>query len=725
MLRTGFKVTFILLLVTLTLAFSIGALGARQSTNSACLLPAGHVFTGEICLPDDVHVHVDDLLQGNCVTVKGGLSWDDRVVEGEEVYVDETIYLRGVLRVKGEGRLTLVNVKLFVVYNGSIIVEPGGRVNITDKDGDPSTMDGCLIKTSEPYHLPYFYFNVSEGAVLRVVNSIFDLGYALQLRVSSEGAYIANNSFIGSAELAFEADGCTVLNNVFRGNCSLLLKGDNSSIVNNVIGDGVIVVDGCSGSRIEGNKLTNRKPYGHGLILFSSQADVRGNVFSSCRYGLKAVSSNLTVENCVFSGCKYGLLSLLSHTEAKSCSFANNTYGAFFHSSRGYVKGCTFTQNKYAVYLLYSPQVAEEGNTMSENWKNVFSFNIDPAPFFVFCDLYLNMLSSYGRGYFAAAVACVLAVLALSILILRREGFYERGLRIGALGCILMAVTCIATSCVLFFVPRIIINPLWWPTMEYVASALAEYYEESGLQIYNNVIVFLLDLLTTPPILLSSEVERIAAFSLALSVLFALWAPLTRILVKSVSTYLGLEASLLSRIAGALSAIIPPIVSLTTALLPVLWVYSTTYVLILAINYMDMELYVKECLYVVGQVVPSNIIPVPTYLLAFPLLTLLAFTLGLFLRKTRDQMVSSYAFLPGVLLVTTPLFAVISLIVFHYLTPALFATPFGVKVDITTYIHTIAYAYASIVFPLMAAAFLSLAKTLNDEYAAMKTPPNQ
>ena len=52
--------------------------------------------------------------------------WYEHEVTGGESYNDTTIYLRGVLRVKSGGSLTLANVTLNVADNGNVIVSPAG-----------------------------------------------------------------------------------------------------------------------------------------------------------------------------------------------------------------------------------------------------------------------------------------------------------------------------------------------------------------------------------------------------------------------------------------------------------------------------------------------------------------------------------------------------------------------------------------------------------------------
>jgi len=250
--------------------------------------------------------------------------WYEREVTGNESYSERHDIFEGVLRVKSGGSLTLVNVTFNVADNGNIIVEPGGLMNITDKDGDPSTGDGCLINSSKAD----FIFRVEAEAAFHAANSRFEWSHDFSLQVLSDEAHIANSSFSsGRIELYLEGDGCTVLGNVFGCDyCSLASKGDNKRIVGSTIANGVILVDGGSGNVVEENTVTNNEPRGHGLIFFFSQNTMaRGNNVSSCYYGLMAISSSVTVEKCVFSDCKYGLLVAYSRVDAQSCSFTNNT----------------------------------------------------------------------------------------------------------------------------------------------------------------------------------------------------------------------------------------------------------------------------------------------------------------------------------------------------------------------------------------------------------------
>jgi len=128
-----------------------------------------------------------------------------------------------------------------------------------------------------------------------------------------------------------------------------------------------------------------------------------------------------------------------------------------------------------------------------------------------------------------------------------------------------------------------------------------------------------------------------------------------------------------------------------------------------------LELYYEAYSYLYLQVFPGTITVAPLYLLVILFFAALALTFSVFLRKARGCTSLRFTSLPAALFMVALVAIVASILIPFVPISALATAPY----QSVNALNMAIYLYAFIVLPFFAAAFLSLAKVLRDEYAAV------
>ncbi len=226
----------------------------------------------------------------------------DWTVGDTTVVEDRTVDLRGDLTVSATGDLTLRNVTLRVYSQSAtvlrgIMVLSGGRLTLTDRDGNRSTTQDRTIVTRGVASFP-FSFVVAHGAAFvaraSAVSGAGAQGVAGGVLVQGDDALLEGTTFSSGHEFDLELNGCanaTVINCTF---------GLSDSVGLRIVSARGGVVRGC---RITGNQ-------GNGLEMHGCQ-DLLVEACNISANGLDGVlvnrGTNVTLRDCLLMGDSDGL----------------------------------------------------------------------------------------------------------------------------------------------------------------------------------------------------------------------------------------------------------------------------------------------------------------------------------------------------------------------------------------------------------------------------------
>ena len=261
----------------------------------------------------------------------------DWVVSDSTTIVGVDFILNGSVIVEPTGRLTLVDVvlRLNCSYPGefNVTVEPGGELYMSDLDHDPATTtDATVVTSSRGAH--YLWFS-RAGSKLRISASVVQdcgitVAYRRGMMVETSDAVIEDSTFTHCNYGVYVLSSSPVIEDC-------VLEAND--------GYGLYAYQGSA--RVE--RCTFRDNFDAGAWLVA----VQGMVLRDCTFadhewaGLNASASNLAVENC---------------------TFRNNTwYGArFYLNCRGSLANCTVTGGSYCgIYLGEGSNLTVRGCTVS------------------------------------------------------------------------------------------------------------------------------------------------------------------------------------------------------------------------------------------------------------------------------------------------------------------------------------------------------------------------
>ena len=227
----------------------------------------------------------------------------DWTVDDTTVVEDRTVDLRGNLMVSATGDLTLRNVTLRVYSVSSteprgITVLPGGKLTLTDRDGNRSTTRDRTIVTRGVSSWP-FSFTVAKGSTFVARNSAIagmgGQGAPGGVVVQADDALIEGTTFSSGSTFDLELSGCanaTILNCTF---------GLSDSVGLRLLNARGAVVRGC---RITGNQGNGLEAYGCQDVLVDTC-----NVSSNGRVGvLVSMGANVTLRDCLLMEDSDGLV---------------------------------------------------------------------------------------------------------------------------------------------------------------------------------------------------------------------------------------------------------------------------------------------------------------------------------------------------------------------------------------------------------------------------------
>jgi len=227
----------------------------------------------------------------------------DWTVADATVVEDRTVDLRGDLMVSASGELTLRNVTLRVYSVSStdlrgIAVLPGGRLTLTDRDGNRSTTLDRTIITRGVASWP-FSFTVAKGATLVVRNSAI-AGAGAQgapggVVVQADDALLEGTTFSSGNEFDLELNGCA---NASVLNCTF---GLSDRVGLRLVSAHGAVVRGC---RIVGNQGGGLEAYGCQDMLVDA-CNISSNGLTGV---LVRMGANVTLRDCLLGGNSDGLV---------------------------------------------------------------------------------------------------------------------------------------------------------------------------------------------------------------------------------------------------------------------------------------------------------------------------------------------------------------------------------------------------------------------------------
>ncbi len=231
-------------------------------------------------------------------TVYKDADWD--INNGDVItHNGDDIYLTGDLTVKGGGLLTLRDCNLYINSSATtmyhIEVEDGGRLNIYDGDGNPSTTgDASLITANDTtYNYAFWvrdggelYFNDSRLEECGVANPVADRG----LYMESSSCYLTD----------------VAIKNCHYG-----------------------VIGWIASPTVEDCTITDLT--GYGVYLVSSSTDVKDCAISDCQYGIVASLGYPSVTDTdIDTASAYGIYMSNADGDVTRCTVTDSGSGAFY-----------------------------------------------------------------------------------------------------------------------------------------------------------------------------------------------------------------------------------------------------------------------------------------------------------------------------------------------------------------------------------------------------------
>jgi len=276
-----------------------GACGINFS-NSEPLVSFNNITTtgtyGVYCVGSTPDLNANNITGSLDNCLGGTCTWSNPWVIDTPIYCNDTIfYPTGNITITGSGRLTLKNTTLVIMSTASanalIQVQNGGRLVISDKDGNPSTNDisNITAQSAKRYSIrvdPGGYLAIRNSAIQRAGNS--SVGPGIQL--NGNGAVITGNKFLGNYRAVYigNSNSNQISNNKFLNDTDTFVTVNNSgfnTINGNVVDPGAspfrsIQMYNSSDNSIYGNTLGKEKNASVYIQGPSSNNSLYSNIFN-------------------------------------------------------------------------------------------------------------------------------------------------------------------------------------------------------------------------------------------------------------------------------------------------------------------------------------------------------------------------------------------------------------------------------------------------------------